>query len=70
MSHDKLKQFLANREDEIPDNTIDTDELIHEEEDEGQPPAMPPESMEDFEKAIQEKEVRNRTPRIPPANPD
>ena len=70
MSHDELRQFLAVQEDGLPDDTLDVDELIHKEENEDQPPAMPPDSMEDFEKAIQGEEVQRRVPRIPPANPD
>jgi hypothetical protein len=48
----------------------DVDELIHREEDADGTPNMPPDSMEDFEKAIRGDERAPRSPRIPPANPD
>jgi hypothetical protein len=53
-----------------PDEPIDLDELVHRQEDADQPPAMPPESMEDFEKVIEGEKRPVGGPRIPPANPD
>jgi hypothetical protein len=47
----------------------DLDDVIHQQEDEGQPSAMPPETEEDFEKAIRGPE-RPSLPRIPPNIPD
>jgi len=66
----ELERYLAT-DDELPDEEfiIDTDELIHEQEDEDPPPAIPPESLEDFETAIRGRKSP-RPPAIPPANPD
>jgi hypothetical protein len=50
--------------------SIDLDDLIHSRENEDLPPAMPPETEEDFEKAIQGPEHLPRIPRIPPSNVD
>jgi hypothetical protein len=59
-------------EDFDPDNepAEDIDELIHREEDADGPAQMPPDSMEDFEKAIRGDERAPQMPRIPPANAD
>jgi hypothetical protein len=67
--HD-FKRYLAS-DDELPSEelTFDPDELVHDEENEDAPPAMPPESLEDFEKAIRGERERG-LPRIPPAPPD
>ena len=65
---ERARYFAA--DDEIPSEAIiDTDELIHRQENENAPPAMPPESLEDFEKAIRGENVP-RVPAIPPASPD
>ena len=57
--------------EESSDETFpDLDDLIHRQEDEDRPAAMPPETEEDFEKAIQRPEHLRRTPRIPPNNAD
>ena len=57
--------------EEPSDETIpELDDLIHQQENEDQPPAMPPETEEDFEKAIQGPEHRRRIPRVPPNNAD
>jgi len=48
----------------------DLDELSHRQEDEDLPPAMPPETEEDFEKAIQGPEHLPRSPSVPPNNAD
>lgn len=56
-----------------PDATtpdIDVDEIIHRREDAGQPAAMPPDSLEDFEKAIRGDDGPPAGPHVPPANPD
>ena len=66
---DELERYFAG-DDELPgEELIDTDELIHRQENEDLPPATPPESLEDFEKAIRGESVP-QLPRIPPANPD
>ena len=68
-NNDELVRYFAG-DDEIPgDAIVDTDELIHRQENENAPPAMPPESLEDFEKAIRGENVP-RVPANPPANPD
>jgi hypothetical protein len=57
------------RETPIDETTVDIDEAIHSAENPEQPPAMPPESEEDFEKAVQ----GNMTPdaiHIPANNAD
>jgi hypothetical protein len=66
----EFERYLAS-DDQLPGDEliIDTDELIHRQEDEDAPPAMPPESLEDFEKAVRGK-TRPKVPAIPPANPD
>jgi hypothetical protein len=66
----EFERYLAG-DDELPSEEliIDTDELIHGQENEDAPPAMPPDSLEDFEKAIRGG-TRPRVPSIPPANPD
>jgi hypothetical protein len=66
-----LNDFLASMDsDEMPDELVDVDELIHGRENEGRAPAMPPETMEDFEMAIQGDERTPDLPGIPPSNPD
>jgi hypothetical protein len=66
----ELERYLAGDE-ELPDEefVVDTDELVHEQENEDSAPAIPPESPEDFEAAIRGRKAP-KLPAIPPANPD
>ena len=66
---DELERHFGSDDEVSSEAIIDTDELIHQQENEDGPPAMPPESLEDFEKAIR-GEHAPRVLRIPPANPD
>ena len=66
---DELERYFGSDEELTSEAIIDTDELIHRQENEDGPPAMPPESLADFEKAIR-GENAPRLPRIPPANAD
>jgi hypothetical protein len=66
-----LEDPINQSSEEPSDNTTpDLDDLIHRRENEDLPPAMPPETEEDFEKAIQGPEHLRRTPRVPPNNAD
>jgi hypothetical protein len=66
-----LNDLLASMDsDEMPDELVDVDELIHSRENVGRTPAMPPDSMEDFESAIRGEERTPNRPRIPSATPD
>jgi hypothetical protein len=57
--------------EESTDESIpDLDDLIHRQENEDLPPAVPPETEEDFEKATQQSEPRPRISRIPPTSAD
>ena len=52
------------------DETVDVDELVHREEEANQPPAIPPDQQEDFEKAVRGETGAPTAPQIIPNNPD
>jgi len=66
----RARTFSSFSEDPGGETIPNLDDLIHRQEDEDLPPAMPPETEEDFEKAIQGPERLPRIPRIPPSNAD
>jgi hypothetical protein len=58
-------------EHEAPrDQTVDIDGLVHREENANQPPAMPPDREEDFEKAVWGGSRAPSRPQIIPSSPD